>query len=134
MKGFLLKYGLPILIVSVVISQFYLAYFERLSRWKGGGFGMYSEWQPEKRQVWIVVNDSAFIINNPKKHPRELVVLAHHLKFFPSDKKLISFGKKARQLLQVEAMKVQVWEPRLHSLENTVIRELIIEETFDTTN
>jgi hypothetical protein len=64
MKGLLLKYTLPAIIIAVAGFQFYQSKYHQLSRWKGGGFGMYSEVHPDRRQIWVITHDSSFQVNS----------------------------------------------------------------------
>ncbi len=41
----------PLLIAA---NQIFRSNFSDLTRWKGGGFGMYTEMYPENRSVWLI--------------------------------------------------------------------------------
>jgi hypothetical protein len=127
MKGFVLKYALPLLILSVAIHQFYMVYQNRLTRWKGGGFGMYSEMHALTREVWIGKEDSMWLASNPKVTKREVANKANRLRFMPNKNKLFLFATYAAKQYGYDSILVQVWEPILNPENNTLSRKLISE-------
>jgi hypothetical protein len=48
-------YAVPIFIASL---QIFHSNFSDLTRWKGGGFGMYTEMYPENRSIWLVTQST----------------------------------------------------------------------------
>lgn len=122
-KGLLIKYTLPAIIIVVAAFQFYQVYYHQLSRWKGGGFGMYSEVHPDWRQVWIITHDSSFKVNIQSK----LFAAAYMLKIKPDKKNAIAFASKAADHLNEDNIIIQVWEPSLdittNRLSNIQIQE-----------
>lgn len=51
--------GIVVIAVLVVAVQFSQSIFGQQTRWKGGGFGMYTEPHPSRRITWLVATDSA---------------------------------------------------------------------------
>lgn len=43
----------PLLLVTVAMVQLWCIESDHLSRWRGGGFGMYAEYHPNLYQVWL---------------------------------------------------------------------------------
>jgi len=127
MKGLVLKYALPLLILSVAIHQFYMVYQNRLTRWKGGGFGMYSEMHALTREVWIGKADSMWLASNPKVTKKEVANKANRLRFMPNKNKLLQFASYAAKQYGYDSILVQVWEPILNPENNTLSRKLISE-------
>src|SRR5688572_14045580 len=53
----LLRWFVPFLLVAIASTQLGRVFFSGQSRWRGGGFGMYSEFHPNLTQVWLVERD-----------------------------------------------------------------------------
>ena len=47
------RWLVPLLLVAVASVQLARVSFGGQSRWRGGGFGMYSEFHPNKNQIWL---------------------------------------------------------------------------------
>lgn len=54
----LLLWLVPVLLFAVASTQLGRVFFSGQSRWRGGGFGMYSEFHPNLTQVWLVERGS----------------------------------------------------------------------------
>ena len=67
MKKVLLFYAIPFFMFGIAIHQL-LQIQKGLTRWKGGGYGMYSEIHPYYRQV--VINDSLMKIDTDPVNKR----------------------------------------------------------------
>jgi hypothetical protein len=126
MRGLLLKYSLPAIIIGVAAFQFYQVYYHQLSRWKGGGFGMYSEVHPLWRQVWIISDDSTFQV---KKQPK-LYAAAYRLKMKPDYKNTHAFAVIAANQFHKDNITIQVWEPQLDITTNRLSRKRIQEVKY----
>lgn len=50
----LARWLVPFLLIAVASTQLGRVFFFGQSRWRGGGFGMYSEFHPNLTQVWLV--------------------------------------------------------------------------------
>jgi hypothetical protein len=118
MKGLLVKYTLPAIIIAIAAFQLYEVHYHKLSRWKGGGFGMYSEVHPLWRQVWIISKDSSFPIEKSSK----LYADAYRLKMKPDEDRTLAFAGKAADLLNLDSITIQVWEPGLDIKSNRLSR------------
>ncbi len=46
-------YLVPVVLVCVAATQLGFVELRGLTRWKGGGFGMYSDPHPDLREVWL---------------------------------------------------------------------------------
>jgi hypothetical protein len=127
MKGIAVKYALPLLIIIVAIYQFYMVYRHNLTRWKGGGFGMYSEMHPLTREVWIGNKDSIWRATNPKITPKEVPKKANWLRYAPNQKNILTFAALAAEKYKLDSLVVQVWEPYLDPDKNLLGTKLIRE-------
>ena len=47
------RWLVPLLLVAVASVQLARVSFGGQSRWRGGGFGMYAEFHPNKNQIWL---------------------------------------------------------------------------------
>lgn len=119
------------MIVGVAAAQFYQVYFTHLTRWKGGGFGMYSEVHPKFRQVWLIKEDTSIRLFNMYKQPEKLVKSAHRLKFAPSPQKMQKMAKEAANHYNINLLTVQVWEPYIKPETNVLSMKLIGEEIYE---
>ena len=54
------RHGVVVLCIAVAAVQLYLQHARQLTRWKGGGFGMYSEIHFTYRELWIRDGDDAY--------------------------------------------------------------------------
>lgn len=129
-KFFLIKYSLPILIIGVAAAQFFQVYAHHLTRWKGGGFGMYSEVHPKHRQVWVLKNDTAIRLFNRNKQPVQLVKSAYRLKFSPSQKRMETLAEKASRIYGADTLTIQIWEPYVKPATNQLGMKLIREKNY----
>jgi hypothetical protein len=127
MKGIAVKYALPLLIVTVAIHQFYMVYRHNLTRWRGGGFGMYSEMHPMHRQVWIGNQDSMWHASDPKITKRAVANKANSVRYMPNEKSLLQLAGFAAKQYKMHSLRVQVWEPVLNPENNSLSRKLILE-------
>jgi hypothetical protein len=130
MKGILVKYALPLLIVAVASHQFYMVYQKQLTRWKGGGFGMYSEMHPLTREVWIGKRDSMWLASNPKITIKAVAYKANRIRFKPNEKQLEQFAAFAAKKYHYNSLLVQIWEPVLNPKDNSLSRKLIREVQY----
>ena len=47
----------PILMLCVALIQLLLSQSSTLSRWRGGGYGMYTTFHPNFTQIWLIENN-----------------------------------------------------------------------------
>lgn len=74
-------YVIPFLVISVISLHFYHRQ-KGLSPWKGGGFGMYSDFYPGREKVFF--ND--FCVTDSVKKNRSLRIVYHKFIFYPNQK------------------------------------------------
>ena len=130
MKGILIKYALPLLIIAVAFHQLYMVYLQQFTRWKGGGFGMYSEMHPLTREVWIGNKDSMWLASNSTVTLKPVADRARGLLFKPNEKMLYQFAAYAAKQYHCDSLLVQVWEPFLNPENNSLNRKLIREVRY----
>jgi len=78
----MLFYAIPVFMFGIAIHQL-LQIQKGLTRWKGGGYGMYSEIHPYYRQV--VINDSLIKIDTDPDNKRKNVAV-RKFAYFPKEK------------------------------------------------
>lgn len=105
----------------MVGAQFFMVYRQNLTRWKGGGFGMYSQIHPIDKRVWIVTKDSSWIVSERKSN---LGKMAHTICFYPSQKALKRFTHEVAATYGLEEFTVEIWEPNLNPKTNTLSKKL----------
>lgn len=84
----------PALLLSVAVIHFYLVHAERLSPWKGGGFGMFSTLEsPASRVVRLQLISGSERI--PVIVPAELSGLVSEIRTLPQRKRLQELAQRA---------------------------------------
>jgi hypothetical protein len=104
MKKYLIYYSVPILMVAIALFQI-IQIPKGLTRWKGGGFGMYSEMHPNYRNV--VINDSLYKIDSLKINSKKHVAVKKYA-FFPKEKYLQSLAQTLD--LKSDTIRIEVWQ------------------------
>ena len=68
-KEFFLKYGIPIVAIVVIAIQLLFVNTQSLTKWKGGGYGMYTGIHYYYDQIYIpgLSVDSMIVDNNEMK-------------------------------------------------------------------
>lgn len=123
MKKFILYYSVPLLMLVIAIVQ--ISHIPKgLTRWKGGGFGMYSEMHPDLRQV--VVNDSLISAkgtSNPK-------LLAAERKYanYPKSTYLKNFVKVLD--FSSDTLKIEVWQVFFDSKTQLLNKQIIHQDVY----
>jgi hypothetical protein len=133
MKEIALKLSIPLFMMLAAGWQFYMVHTQQLTRWKGGGFGMYSEMHPQYRQVWVVLaNDSSYWINNSTGHTKTWQNKATKLCYRPNKKKLTEFARQYAASHLLSEVTIQVWQPDIVRKDNHLHRVLINEVSYAT--
>ncbi|MFN2260917.1 MAG: hypothetical protein ABR595_02475 [Psychroflexus sp.] len=124
-KKFIQYWSVPTLLFLVACFQIYQVEFEEKSRWKGGGFGMYTTIHSFNDEIWI---DDEFVSteNLPKKDSLHLHILKSKYKFHPTKTHL----KNLIDWLDIEkdSVKIQIFKPEF-DLENSVYTKRLRYET-----
>ncbi len=124
-NGFLLNYAVPILALLVVVVQFFLVSENNLTRWKGGGFGMYSEMHFNDNEV--IISNLEIPLDSLKKSNKNIAIKIKRLKRMPSSAYLEEFAQMISNYSLNDTLTVQVWRPVLNSKSARYTRELINE-------
>ena len=124
----ILKYSVPVVALIVICVHFILVKTSNLNKWKGGGFGMYSE-------VHYYYND-LFIDNLNKpldsiiKEDRIIASFVMDVKRLPNIGNLQKMAELASKYVSSDTVTVQIWKPLIHSKKSTYSRELVNQYQF----
>lgn len=124
------KYGVLLLLIGVAIHQMYQV-DNGLSRWKGGGFGMYAE--IHFNQVKIFVRFMAKQEDVMKKEFVETDELNKRLKAaqrFSNQDNCMEVAKEVQNISGIPQIKIEVWQPRFNPVNNEFYREKTKEYIF----
>ncbi len=109
---------LPLIVIIVFFSQLYMQ-SKGLSRWRGGGFGMYTEVHFDYRQIWV--DDSLVKLDKSLKAKKDNLLL-RSFKAFPSTYMLA----KVRERFDIrDDQNVEIWVPMIEPENFTFYRKRI---------
>lgn len=92
LTGFLLRYGIPSTALTIAILQFFATCVTPLSRWKGGGYGMYSDYHEVHND--IIVTDC---FGQPQPSFSVDGNLIRKAKIWPTKSTLDALGRASRK-------------------------------------
>lgn len=113
------KWLMPIVILLIIASQWWLANTTHLTPWKGGGFGMFGTFDKSNMRFLTadaITQDGKFIqLDIHQSLDKVKPTLAHRLRVWPSEEKALKWG---RELLKhsyvfLEEGPPQTWIPLL---------------------
>lgn len=125
---FLAFYSLPLLVVLVACFQLFKTETSNLSRWKGAGFGMYTNIN-EVHNI-ILVNDTVFTyelfkpMDNIQKHR-----VKSNLLYNPNNKTAKKFIRSLKNEHEVKSL--QIYRPVVDVSNNQLSYTLAYEQLFD---
>lgn len=126
---FLQRYGVPILLTTVAIHQFYRVHAEGLSSWRGGGFGMYGGFHPRHHDLWWIDLETG----EKTRFTKEKGVATEDHRY-PGVRPFLTYVngpalKRYHESLPPEIQKktvLQVWQLNFEPETGTVSRKLLI--------
>ena len=124
---FVKYYLLPLMVVLVASIQLYRTETGLQSRWKGGGFGMYTS-----------INESnGFVLVNKKKYDESMLANIDAIKKFHLEKNLLYYPseKHAQEFYgHLKAKKdttlIEVYQPVMDARTRTLVYKAVYEHTF----
>ena len=122
-KEFLLKYGIPSLALIVVVIQLFLVNTKNLSRWKGGGYGMYTEIHYFYNQIYI----PGMSVDSLVKDNLEMKSTLGHLMVMPNEINLKKAAELVLRTSKQDSVDVQIWKPIVNS-ENGMFTRVLVGE------
>ncbi|MEZ4793097.1 MAG: hypothetical protein R2783_06445 [Gelidibacter sp.] len=128
LKASILKYWVPIVALVVISVHFILVNTSNLSKWKGGGFGMYSEVHYYFNDVWIC---------NLTKPLDSLIAEDKHIgnvmmdvKRMPNQANLEKMARLMSKYVKSDTVRIEVWKPYIDSKNANYTRERINQFQF----
>lgn len=124
-KTLILRYGIPCLAVIVIAIQLFLVNTQRLSKWKGGGYGMYTEIHYHYNQIYI----PGMSIDSLLKDNREMKKTLGYLLVMPNKKNLNKAGELILKTTHKDSIHIQIWKPTVNS-KNGVYSRALVDEVY----
>lgn len=115
---FLSNYGVVLLLASIAIIQLANAH-NGLSRWKGGGFGSYSEIHYSQVKIFVafeVQKDELVDQEFEFEETDELNRLMQIAQRFPSEENCLALAKEASSISKLSKINIEVWRPSFNPI------------------
>lgn len=122
-KTLLLKYGIPGIAIIVIVVHLFFVKTQNLSKWKGGGYGMYSENHYIYNQIFI----PGMSVDSLIKDNREMKNTLGILMLMPNKDNLSKAAKLILKTEQKDSIHIQIWKPTINSSNGEYSRVLIDE-------
>jgi len=119
----LLKFGIPGLAVISIAIQFYTAHTQNLSKWKGGGYGMYTELHYLYNQVHI----TQLSVDSLKKNHPSIQKAINTVKLMPNRANLQKAGEHILKITKKDSIHIQLWKPQVRYKQQKYTRVLVDE-------
>lgn len=121
-------YWVPALAFLVVAIQLILSINWNLTKWKGGGFGMYSEVHFYYHDVFI--SPLSIPLDSLQKKDKNISDAIMQAKRMPSDANLRRMGELVSKYAPGDSISIQIWKPRIDAKNAMYSRELINQVTI----
>ena len=122
-KETFLKYGIPSLAVIVIAIQLFFVHTKKLNKWKGGGYGMYTEIHYYYNQIYI----PGMSVDSLLKDNSEMKTTFGYLMVMPNKDNLEKAARLVLKTTHKDSIHVQIWKPIVNSKNGVYSRELIDE-------
>ena len=119
------RWLVPLLLLGVASVQLARVAFSGQSRWRGGGFGMYSEFHPNRNQIWLRALDQ------PAAPPRRL----SEDQGAPATRRAVArclrlrsqtcLGELAASLPPAGRQRLEIWQPVFDTRAGTLSRRRV---------
>jgi len=124
----ILNYIVPIIALVVIAIQVIMVETNNLSKWRGGGFGMYSEVHYQQREVWI--NNTNIQLDSIFENDKEVELAVKRARLLPSKKELQKTAKLVKNHFNTDTITIQVWKPYMDISTSKYSRKLVNEVTY----
>lgn len=124
-KRQLLNYTIPAFMVIVIIVQLFLVYTKQLSRWKGGGYGMYTEIHYSHNQIYI---QGGISVDSLEKD-MDIKEAFKFLRLMPNKNHLEKVAKLVLKKTQRDSIHMQIWKPKI-DLRSGLYTRVLIDEVY----
>ena len=122
-KELLLKYSIPCIAVVIIVIQLFYVNTQKLNKWKGGGYGMYTGIHYYYDQIYIPGFSVDSLIANNHKIENTFRVL----KIMPNDYNLNKAAKLVLSETGKDSIHIQIWKPTINSEKGVYSRTLLTE-------
>ena len=122
-KDLFLKYGIPSLTVVIIAIQLFFVNTQKLNRWKGGGYGMYTEIHYYYNQIHIL----GMSVDSLVKDNRDMKDTLGYLMLMPNDHNLKKAAELVLKTTHKDRIHIQVWIPTVNSKNGVYSRALVNE-------
>ena len=122
-KEFLLKYGIPVIAIVLIGIQLFYVNTQNLTKWKGGGFGMYTGIHFYYDQIYI----PGMSVDSLLKENRAIADAFGILKIMPNDKNLRTAAELVLKRSGKDSIHLQLWKPSVNSKNGVYSRVLFNE-------
>ena len=122
-KELLLKYSIPCIAVVIIVIQLFYVNTQKLNKWKGGGYGMYTGIHYYYDQIYI----PGFSVDSLIANNHEIEYTFRDLKIMPNDYNLNKAAKLVLSETGKDSIHIQIWKPTINSEKGVYSRTLITE-------
>ncbi len=116
----------PIIALIVIAIQVYIVKTQHVSKWKGGGFGMYTETHFVFYEVWI---NNKNIETDTLYENKTLRRAIKELKLTPNTKNLNKVANLFYEKSKKDTIKIEVWKPKT-TIENSKYTRVLINKIY----
>nr|WP_321234275.1 hypothetical protein [uncultured Psychroserpens sp.] len=121
----LLKYGIPSLAIITIVMQLFFVHTKNLNKWKGGGYGMYSEIHYYYNQIYI----PGISVDSLVKNDADMKATLGYLMLMPNEDSLKKAAELVLQTTEKDSIHIQIWKPTVDS-KNGVYSRALIDEIY----
>ena len=122
-KELLLKYSIPCIAVVIIVIQLFYVNTQKLNKWKGGGYGMYTGIHYYYDQIYI----PGFSVDSLIANNHEIEYTFRDLKIMPNDYNLNKAAKLVLSETGKDSIHIQIWKPTINSEKGVYSRTLLTE-------
>ena len=122
-KELLLKYGIPGIAIVIIGIQLFYVNTQNLTKWKGGGYGMYTGIHFYYDQIYI----PCISVDSLLKENKAIADAFGILKIMPNDKILRTAAELVLKRSGKDSIHLQLWKPSVNSKNGVYSRVLFNE-------
>ena len=122
-KELLLKYSIPCIAIVIIVIQLFYVNTQKLNKWKGGGYGMYTGIHYYYDQIYI----PGFSVDSLIANNHEIENTFRDLKIMPNDYNLNKAAKLVLSETGKDSIHIQIWKPTINSEKGVYSRTLLTE-------
>ncbi|MGB3607405.1 MAG: hypothetical protein WA775_12130 [Psychroserpens sp.] len=124
-KAFFLKYGIAAIAVIIVWIQVYNVHTQNLNKWKGGGYGMYTEIHYYYNQIHI----PGMSVDSLVESHKDIRGSFGKLMLMPNQNTLNDAARILLETSKKDSIHIQIWKPTIN-IENGVYTRVLFDEIY----